>query len=279
MPIIEGTTSDPILYAGTPSNGTNEVQLITYTATTGTAVADAGTFKISFEGYTTSALAYDASAATVQAALRALPSIGALGCSVVLTAGPPRLYEITFDAGNMAKRNVAAVTTTSSLLQGANVVNAVVTTTTPGVDATGFGALPGKMLLDTTNGLMYFNSGTALAPVWTAISSNVQTATAMASNGAVAFGAYSKTVFVTKAGVCAMTLADPTATTHDGCRLTFISTTAQAHTLSNAAGSGFNAGGGASDIGTFGGAIGDGCIVEAYQGKWYVVNAINVTFA
>jgi hypothetical protein len=134
-------------------------------------------------------------------------------------------------------------------------------------------------LLDTTNGLMYFNSGTALAPVWTAISSNVQTATAMANNGAVAFGAYSKTVFVTKAGVCAMTLADPTVTTHDGARLTFVSTTAQAHTLSNAAGSGFNAGGGGSDIGTFGGAIGDGCIVEAYQGKWYVLNAINVTFA
>ena len=38
MPIIEGTSSDPLLNAGTPSNGTDEVQLLTYTATTGTNV-------------------------------------------------------------------------------------------------------------------------------------------------------------------------------------------------------------------------------------------------
>ena len=76
-----------------------------------------------------------------------------------------------------------------------------------------------------------------------------------------------------------MTIADPTATTHDGLTLTFISTTAQAHTLSNAAGSGFNAGGAASDIGTFGGAIGDNIVITAYQGKWLVVSKTNVTLA
>lgn len=84
-------------------------------------------------------------------------------------------------------------------------------------------------------------------------------------------------VYVTKAGVCAMTIADPTATTDDGKILTIISTTANAHTLDNSAGSGFNAGGGSKDVGTFGGAKGDGITITAYQGKWYVIGSVNVT--
>lgn len=86
-------------------------------------------------------------------------------------------------------------------------------------------------------------------------------------------------VYVTKAGVAALTIADPTATTDDGKVLTVISTTANAHTLSNAAGSGFNGGGAGSDVGTFGGAKGDGITLTAYQGVWYVVSKTNVTLA
>ena len=59
------------------------------------------------------------------------------------------------------------MTTTSSLLQGAHPVTVVVTTRLTGVNATGLGSLPGKMLLDTDNGAEYYNTGTALAPVWT----------------------------------------------------------------------------------------------------------------
>ena len=102
---------------------------------------------------------------------------------------------------------------------------------------------------------------------------------AVTANGAIAVPTANTTYYITKAGVAAMTLVDPTATTHDGLTLTFISTTAQAHTLSNAAGSGFNAGGAASDIGTFGGAIGDNIVITAYQGKWLVVSKTNVTLA
>lgn len=87
------------------------------------------------------------------------------------------------------------------------------------------------------------------------------------------------TCIITKAGVAALTLADPTADVHDGVEMTFISATAQAHTLSNAAGSGFNAGGSGTDVGTFGGGIGDGITVVAYQGKWLVKNKTNVTLA
>src|SRR5581483_4949515 len=99
-----------------------------------------------------------------------------------------------------------------------------------------------------------------------------QAQTVVSVDGAIAIPTKSTTFVITKAGVAAMTLADPTAGTHDGVRLTFLSTTANAHTLSNAAGSGFNAGGAASDVGTFGGAKGDNIVVEAYNGAWYVVS-------
>lgn len=97
------------------------------------------------------------------------------------------------------------------------------------------------------------------------------------ANGAIAVPSGNTTYYITKAGVAAMTLVDPTATTHDGLTLTFVSTTANAHTLSNAAGSGFNAGGAATDVGTFGGAKGDGISITAYQGVWLVLRTVNVT--
>lgn len=83
-------------------------------------------------------------------------------------------------------------------------------------------------------------------------------------------------VYVTKAGVCAMTIADPTATTDDGKILRVIATTASAHTLTYAT-TGFNAGGGGKDVGTFGGAKGDNIVITAYQGVWYVISNVNVT--
>lgn len=87
------------------------------------------------------------------------------------------------------------------------------------------------------------------------------------------------TVIITKAGVAALTIADPTTGVHDGLEMTFISATASAHTLDNSAGSGFNAGGAGSDVGTFGGAKGDGITLVAYAGKWYVKDKTNVTLA
>lgn len=103
------------------------------------------------------------------------------------------------------------------------------------------------------------------------------TVEAGAASGAVAVA--SKDVFITAAGAAALTLADPTATTHDGIRIRFVATTAQAHTLDNSAGSGFNGGGAGSDVGTFGGAVGDRIEVVAYQGVWYVTDNLNVTLA
>lgn len=88
----------------------------------------------------------------------------------------------------------------------------------------------------------------------------------------------SKTVFITKGTAAAMTLAAPTSTTHDGVKITIVSTTAAAHTVTVAT-AGFNDLGVAGDTGTFGAAKGNGLTVVAYQGDWYVTSNINVTFA
>lgn len=105
---------------------------------------------------------------------------------------------------------------------------------------------------------------------------------ALSVNGAITVPAYNIHYFLTKAGVAAMTIVDPTATVHDGVTLTFIAATANAHTVDNSAGSGFFSSGGASkDVATFGGAIGDGFSIIAYQGKWYIDprGVTNVTLA
>lgn len=94
---------------------------------------------------------------------------------------------------------------------------------------------------------------------------------AVSADGAITIPAYNVHYFITKAGVAAMTIANPTAATHDGVTLTFVATTANAHTLDNSAGAGFwSSGGSGKDVATFGGAIGDGLTIIAYQGKWYI---------
>ena len=99
---------------------------------------------------------------------------------------------------------------------------------------------------------------------------------AYAADGAISL--YSHTAILTKGTASAMTLAVPTATTHDGMIITVISTTAAAHTVT-ATTVGFNAGDAASDVGTFAAAIGNGFSFVAYQGEWYVLTNTNVTLA
>jgi hypothetical protein len=89
----------------------------------------------------------------------------------------------------------------------------------------------------------------------------------------------SGTVLITKGSAAAITLAAPTATTDDGKRLRVVSTTAFAHTVTQTT-PGFNNGSTASDVGTFGTAVGNSFECEAYQGVWYLVGTPKgVTFA
>lgn len=90
------------------------------------------------------------------------------------------------------------------------------------------------------------------------------------------------TVYITKGSAAALTIADPvsgppSASGDDGAELWIISTTAFAHTVSNSAGSGFNAGGAATDVGTFGAAKGNNLFITAYGGKWYVGSQVGIT--
>lgn len=61
-------------------------QLIENDQTVGVGAASAGTYTLSYKGQVTTPIAYNATAAVVQSALRALSTIGATGCSVSGTA-------------------------------------------------------------------------------------------------------------------------------------------------------------------------------------------------
>jgi hypothetical protein len=104
--------------------GTDEVQTVTIDAT-------GGTFTITFGGQVTAALAWNATAAVVQAALEALSTIG-VGNILVTKSG--LVYTLTFRAA-LGSQNVAAVTTqVGSLTGGAG--TAAVATATAGVAGT-----------------------------------------------------------------------------------------------------------------------------------------------
>jgi hypothetical protein len=83
-------------------------------------------------------------------------------------------------------------------------------------------------------------------------------------------------VTIRRSGAANLTLADPAAG-DEGISLTITAQTAHAHTVSNAAGSGFNGAGAGADVATFGGAVGDTMVVVAINQKWHVVSLRGVT--
>jgi hypothetical protein len=103
----------------------NDVQTLT---TTG--VPTGGTFTLTFNGATTTAIAYNASAATVQAALQALTSIGS--GNITAAGGPlPTAVVLTF-AGSLAGQYQNLITGNSTLLTGGTTPAVVVAHTTSG---------------------------------------------------------------------------------------------------------------------------------------------------
>lgn len=163
--IIEGAVG-VYPFAGTPSAGTSEIQTITIGGT-----PTAGTFTLTFEGFTTAAITWSATNSTlvanIDAALEALPNIGTGGVTTAvgsMTAGIGTIT-VTF-AGNLAKKAVGLMTATSSLTGTSPTLG--VTETTPGVDATFRGITPGSVVSDTTTGAIYSVGGSATAPTFTA---------------------------------------------------------------------------------------------------------------
>lgn len=79
-------------------------------------------------------------------------------------------------------------------------------------------------------------------------------------------------------GALAFTIADPVAA-DEGMRLTIVTGSDHAHTLSNAAGSGFNGGGAGEDVCTFAAAKGSSLEIQAVAGEWLVVGNEGGTLA
>jgi hypothetical protein len=117
------TIADIIRLSGTE---TNEVQTIT---TTGTPTG--GTFRLSFRGVQTAALAHTSTSAQVQAALEALSTIGT--GNVTCTGGPlPTGVVVTF-VGLLAGSNWPMIALANNSLTGGTTPTVVIAETTPGV--------------------------------------------------------------------------------------------------------------------------------------------------
>lgn len=151
-------TGLPLRNAGAPAAGVNEVQTITGAAT-------GGSGPLTFNGQPTAAVAYNATAAAIQAALVALSNVGA--GNVVCAGGPLGTAGVTVTfQGALANAPQSLITVGAGFTGGA----VTVAETTHGVTATYAGyAAPGALLIDTTNQKLYQNTGTQAAPVWTKV--------------------------------------------------------------------------------------------------------------
>jgi hypothetical protein len=152
--VVPGVTGYNKVYAGTPSNGTDEVQTLTVTATGGTA-------RLSFDGFRTAIINYNDNAATIQTRLRNLPNIGSTGVTVTGT-GP---FTCTF-GGPLGRKLLPTMTLVDSTLTGGTIS---IAKTTPGVNATERMSAKGTVLIDSTTGKAYVNTGTPPAAAWTVI--------------------------------------------------------------------------------------------------------------
>lgn len=106
----------------TKLGSSNEVQ------TVGVGAASGGTFTLTYRGYTTSAIAYNAANSAVQTALQALFPIGAGNVTV---SGTAPTFTVTF-TGALGGQNVAQLTGDGSALTGGTLT---ITTSTQGVNA------------------------------------------------------------------------------------------------------------------------------------------------
>lgn len=98
------------------SSGTDEVQLLTPSGT-----ISGGTFTLTYSGQTTAAIAFNATASAIQAALVALSNIDDVD-GVVCTGGPinTTAVNVAFKR-SLAATNVAQMTLTSSLTGGGSI--------------------------------------------------------------------------------------------------------------------------------------------------------------
>ena len=168
---LPSQTGHILVTATAPSNGTSEVQTLTLGGT-----PTGGTFRLSFKGSNTAAIAWSVTNATlianISAALQALDTVGAGGITVAagtLTAGIGTVT-LTY-GGNLGVLSVPNVTVYNNSLTG-TAPTVAVAETTPGVTADGRSqAAKGTLDVALDTGVLYANTGTALAPTWVKVSS------------------------------------------------------------------------------------------------------------
>ena len=150
----------PLPYYGAPQDGVDAEQNITIGAG-----AAAGNWRLSFAGFETANLAHNAAHGAVEAALNALPSIGAGGVTVT---DEGTHFKVAFDGAAVAKKTQPdLVVSHNSLVDGGAVAVAItITEETAGVTATWREAPTGAMIIDTETGNLYINEGYAQAPQW-----------------------------------------------------------------------------------------------------------------
>lgn len=166
MPDLRTGYGPHVYDGGAPTAGVSEIQTLTIGGT-----PTGGTFTIAFDGYTTGAITWSSTNATlvanIDAALEALVNVGAGGIVTAVGTMTNGIGTITLTfAGNRAAANVPLATIGTNSLTGTSPTLAIATTTA-GVDATFKGVPKGALLIDSTNGKWYINTGTAIAPTWT----------------------------------------------------------------------------------------------------------------
>jgi hypothetical protein len=107
----------PFIYTAPDATSQDEIQVVTLPTT-----PTGGTFTLTFEGETTGNIAYNASAATVEAALEALSNLAPADVAVTGSAGGP--WTVTFSLS----RDCAILTGDGSSLTGAGVYVTVIQT-------------------------------------------------------------------------------------------------------------------------------------------------------
>lgn len=125
---------DCYIQIGPATTAVSEVQRATITG-----VPTGGTFTLTYSGSTTTAIAYNATAATVQAALEALDNINPGDVVVGGGPGPATPYTFTF-GGALASADLPQMTATGSFTGGTTPAIAI-TTTTAGVSPKTFGGV------------------------------------------------------------------------------------------------------------------------------------------
>jgi hypothetical protein len=155
---IDGVAGQKILQPGTVlakiTNGTNAGKVGPFMAAgtaeiqvlTGGGTISGGTYTITFNGATTTAIAFNAPAATVQAALEALATIGT--GNVVVTGGPVSTTPLTLTFQGQRSGDIPQITASAASLTGSS-PTLTPSTSTPGVA----GAVDGRSVLTNIVGL------------------------------------------------------------------------------------------------------------------------------